>query len=137
MRVVADTNIVVSGLLWFGNPRRVLEAARDGTIDLYTSGVLLDELEDVLGRYKFASRLQVAGVTVRELVIGYASLAQVIDPEEIKPVVIVDRDFDAVVAWAISSQSEFIVSGDSHLLMLRHFQHIRVLSAIELINEIS
>ena len=60
-----------------------------------------------------------------------------IDPEEIKPVVIADPDDDAVVACAISSQSEFIVSGDSHLLMLRHYQHIRVLSAIELINEIS
>jgi len=48
MRVVADTNIVVSGLLWKGNPRRLLDAARDGTIDLFTSAVLLTELEDVL-----------------------------------------------------------------------------------------
>ena len=50
MRVVADTNIVVSGFLWHGNPRLVLEAARDGFISLFTSGALLDELEDVLSR---------------------------------------------------------------------------------------
>ena len=65
MRVVADTNIIVSGLLWKGNPRRVLEAARDGTIDLFTSAVLLTELEVVLDRQKFAHRLESAGVFPR------------------------------------------------------------------------
>ncbi len=63
MRVVADTNIVVSGLLWRGNPRLILDAARDGGIDLYTSGALLDELEEVLVREKFSGRLRAAGVT--------------------------------------------------------------------------
>ena len=40
MRVVADTNVIVSGLLWKGNPRQLLDAARNGTIDLLTSAVL-------------------------------------------------------------------------------------------------
>jgi putative PIN family toxin of toxin-antitoxin system len=70
MRVVADTNIVVSSFLWRGNPRLVLEAARAGFIDLYTSGLLLEELEDVLSREKFAVRLQAAGVRAHELVFG-------------------------------------------------------------------
>ena len=47
MRVVADTNIVVSGLLWRGSPRRVLDAARDSVIELFTSAELLAELEGV------------------------------------------------------------------------------------------
>jgi len=50
MRIVADTNIVVSALLWRGNPRRLLDAARDGIIELFTSAVLLEELEEVLSR---------------------------------------------------------------------------------------
>ncbi|MGB9179188.1 MAG: putative toxin-antitoxin system toxin component, PIN family [Pyrinomonadaceae bacterium] len=62
MRVVADTNIVVSGLLWRGNPRRVMDAARDGIIELFTSVPLLEELEDVLSREKFAARLRAADV---------------------------------------------------------------------------
>ncbi len=73
MRVVADTNVVVSGLLWKGNPRRVLDAARDGKIDLFTSAVLLTELEDVLNREKFAQRLALVGVTPHELVFGLCS----------------------------------------------------------------
>jgi uncharacterized protein len=79
MRVVADTNIVISGLLWRGNPRRVLDAARDGIIELFTSPVLLEELEDVLKREKFSVRLETVGVTVQEIIGGYSALATVID----------------------------------------------------------
>ncbi len=64
-RAVPDTNIVVSGFLWRGNPRRILDAARDGIIELFTSRELLEELEDVLSREKFAARLAAANVTVQ------------------------------------------------------------------------
>jgi putative PIN family toxin of toxin-antitoxin system len=74
VRVVADTNTVVSGLLWHGNPRQVLEAARAGTFQLYASAALLAEIEEVLQRPKFAQRLSFAGVTSRTLVMGYAAL---------------------------------------------------------------
>lgn len=137
MRVVADTNIVVSGFLWRGNPRLVLEAARDGLIELYTSGVLLDELEDVLSREKFAARLQAAGVGAHELVLGDGALAKVIEPAPLEPVVHADPDDDAVVACAISSLSEVIVSGDSHLLDLKRHENIRIVTAAALITEIS
>jgi uncharacterized protein len=52
VRVVLDTNIVISGLLWRGSPRRVLDVARDGIIELYTSSALLEELKAVLSREK-------------------------------------------------------------------------------------
>jgi putative PIN family toxin of toxin-antitoxin system len=131
MRVVADTNITVSGLLWRGNPRLVMEAARDGLISLYTSGVLLDESEEVLIREKFAARLLAAGVRAHELVLGYGALAQVIEPGKIEPVVHADPDDDAVIACAISSQSEIIVSGDSHLLQLKRYENTRIVTAAE------
>lgn len=118
MRVVADTNIVVSGLLWQGNPRRVLDAAREGTIDLFTSAALLIELEDVLSREKFTNRLETAGVTPHDLVLGYASLASVIEPATIEPVVLDDPDDDAVIACAVAVQGKIIVSGDRPFIRL-------------------
>lgn len=97
MRVVADTNIVVSGLMWRGNPRRILDTARAGDIKLFTTATLLAELEDVLNREKFAGRLSSAGVTPHDLVLGYAALATVIEPAEIEPVILADPDDDAVM----------------------------------------
>lgn len=52
MRVVADTNTVVSGLFWRGAPRLVLDAARQGRLTLFTTAALLLELENVLKRDK-------------------------------------------------------------------------------------
>ncbi len=137
MRVVADTNIIVSGLLWRGKPRRILDAARAGDIKLFTTAVLLVELEDVLSREKFAGRLAAAGVVSRDLVLGYAALASVIEPSEIEPVIRADHDDDAVLACAVAAQSEVIVSGDSHLLDLKQYQDIRIVTAAACLAEIS
>lgn len=137
MRVVADTNVVISGLLWRGNPRRVLDAARDGIIELFTSPVLLEELEDVLKREIFAVRLEAANVTVQELVEGYSALATVVDAEPIDAVIIRDPDDDAVLACAAASEAEIIASGDDDLLNLKNYQEIRILSATELLAELA
>ncbi|HET6263054.1 MAG TPA: putative toxin-antitoxin system toxin component, PIN family [Chloroflexia bacterium] len=137
MRIVADTNTVVSGLLWLGTSRQVLDIARTGKIQLFTSAHLLGELEDVLNRAKFAPRLASAGVTAHDLVLGYAALAVIVEPATLEPVVLADKDDDAVIACAVAAQSEVIVSGDSHLLKLGHHGHIRVLTAAQLMAEIS
>src|SRR5438067_1917106 len=115
MRVVADTNTIVSGLMWQGPPRRVLDLARNGEIELFTSAALLAELDEVLSREKFRTRLTMASVTANELVIGYASLAVHVEPAVILPVILSDADDDAVLACAVSAQAAAIVSGDSHL----------------------
>jgi len=137
VRVVADTNVVVSGLLWRGNPRRILDAARDGIIELFTSVVLLEELEDVLSREKFAARLEAAQVKAHELVLGYSALATLIEAESIGPVILADPDDDAVLACALAAQCEVITSGDSHLLNLKRHEEIRILTAAELVGELS
>ncbi len=136
-RIVPDTNIVVSGLLWRGNPRRILDAARDRIIELYTSSVLLEELADVLSREKFADKLAAANVTVQDLVSGYIALATVIEAEPIEPVILVDPDDDAVLACALSADAEVIVSGDSDLLDLKEHKKIRILTATEFLTEIA
>ena len=56
-RVVPDTNILVSGLLWTGPPHELICMAEESDIELYTSLEILDELEDVLHRERFQHRI--------------------------------------------------------------------------------
>lgn len=137
MRLVADTNIVVSGLLWQGAPRQVLDAARARLVTLFTSSALLAELEDVLKRPKLAQRLAAANVAVPELLSDYATLATLIEPPLIIPTIISDPDDDAVLACAIPASAQAIVSGDSHLLKLRTYQGIVILTAAELLTQLA
>jgi putative PIN family toxin of toxin-antitoxin system len=136
MRVVADTNIVVSGLLWYGPSRRVLAAAGAGQIDLFTSAVLLAQLEEVLQRKKFARRLELVGLMPHDLTLGYAALATLVEPAVIAPIVLDDPDDDEVLACAVGARAEAIVSGDRHLLEMNEYQSIPILTATELLARI-
>lgn len=136
MRTVADTNVVVSGLLWHGPPRQVLDAARSGTVNLFTSAELLAELEEVLSREKFRERLRRAAVQPADLVSGYAALATVVRPSAISPVVLRDPDDDAVIACAIAASAVVIVSGDDDLITLKRHAGIDILKASEFLARI-
>jgi putative PIN family toxin of toxin-antitoxin system len=137
MRIVADTNTVVSGSLWPGKSRALLDAARAGECQLITTQILLDELLDVAGRAQFAGRLQRAGATVEALLAAYRDLVEVVVPAEITPTVIADPDDDAVLACALAGRADLIVSGDAHLLNLKHFHHIRILTVREALEVIA
>lgn len=137
MRVVADTNVVVSGLLWRGPSRSVLDAARAGAIFLFTSVALLAELEEVLSRDKFAKRIRAVGLTPRGLTLGYAALASVTKPDSIPAVVLEDPDDDHVLACAVTAHAEVIVSGDNHLRNLTEYEGIKILSAAEFLSRLS
>jgi putative PIN family toxin of toxin-antitoxin system len=58
VRIVVDTNVIVSAFLWGGVPRRLLDAVEVQRIELYTSRALIAELEDVLSREKFTAQLR-------------------------------------------------------------------------------
>jgi putative PIN family toxin of toxin-antitoxin system len=129
MRAVADTNVVISGLLWNGPSRRVLDRARLGEVELFTSAGLLAELEDVLCRRKFFRRLQLSGSSAYELMLEYANLAQVVRPTIIEPLVMADPDDDAVLACAFAARADVIISGDGHLLSLPQDFEFRIVTA--------
>lgn len=115
MRLVLDTNVVLSGLLWRGHPRRLLDLAKEGTVSLYTSSVLLDELADVLSREKWTAMLATRQTHAAFLMQHYGVLARVVRPKSIGRVVPNDPDDDAVIACALAARAEIIVSGDKHL----------------------
>ena len=129
MRAVLDTNTVVSALLWCGAPNGLLAAATAERIELYTSAALVAELTNVLGRAKFAPRLARANRTVATLIAQYTGLAETIMAARIALTVLADPDDDHVLACALGARADLIVSGDMHLLNLKRYHHIRILSA--------
>lgn len=115
MRLVLDTNVVTSGLLWGGAPGQLLDAAQVGEIELFTSRPLLAELSRILARGKFDEAIAATGLPREELVLGYAELTTVVVPVRIAPTVMADPADDQVLACALAAQADVIVSGDKHL----------------------
>jgi putative PIN family toxin of toxin-antitoxin system len=131
VRVVADTNLIVSAFLWGGTPRRLLNAVEAGDLELFTSRALIVELEDVLSRPKFAERLRRTRFSAAFLLARYTQLATPIAAPETSIPELRDRDDAAVLACALAARAELIVSGDHDLLVLKIYQDIRIVSAAE------
>ena len=137
VRIVADTNTVVSGLLWSGPPQQVINAAREKRITLYSSVVLTAEFAEVIGREQFAKRLRAAELSAAELVSDYARLAKLVIPANINPTVAGDADDDQVLACALAAGADAIVSGGKHLRNLKTYQNISIVSAAEALARLS
>lgn len=131
MRLVLDTNTVVSALLWRGIPHDLINAARAHPVVLFTSPILLAELEDVLTRKKLAVAVAASGIGPDQLMQRYLRLVTVIHPEPIPPTVLTDPDDDHVLACALAARVDLIVSGDRDLLTLKRFQEIPIVTAAE------
>jgi putative PIN family toxin of toxin-antitoxin system len=137
VRLVLDTNVVLSGLLWTGSPMRILAAAQAGEAELFTSRALLAELYRCLGRAKFARQVAISGIGREELFLGYVELAAALAPDPIAPVILADPDDDHVLACALAARAHAIVSGDRHLLALAAFRDIPVLKPADALARIS
>lgn len=131
VRLVIDTNIVVSGFIWGGVPRHLLDLGRNGQALFFTTNVLLDELADVLSRDKFAAMLASQQITPAFLMQRYGMLARLVKPEPIARTVPNDADDDALLAAALAAQANAIVSGDRDLLALHPWRGIHILNAAD------
>ncbi len=137
LRLVLDTNVVVAGLLWNGPPRRLLQAAIDGEVDLFSSAVLLGELANTLGYTKFTKRIESFGTSIAALAAQYAALVSLVAPASVPRVAANDADDDHVIAAAVAARAELIVTGDrKHLLPIGTHQGIAIVTAREVVDRL-
>jgi uncharacterized protein len=137
VRFVLDTNLLVSGVIATGLPRRLVDAAKAGHFELCTSETLLAELLDVLSRKKFAARLAQAELTPAGIVDDLRRLAIVVAPTNVPRVVTTDPDDDHVLAAALAGLADLIASGDKRdLLPLGSYQGIAIVTAREAVSRL-
>lgn len=123
LRVVADTNIYISALMFGGIPGIFLELAMRQAFILITSSQLLDELDEKLrGKFRVASADASA---IRSKLESIAILAQ---PKFTLSVIADDPDDNRVLECAVAGQADAIVSGDRHLLRIGTHNAIRILT---------
>ena len=122
-RIVADTNVLVSGLGWAGPSAQVLDAVRAGRLALVQSPALLAELRRVVAYPKLAPVIgDPAGLAAL-----IEATAVVIEPTRTIDAIADDEDDNHVLEAAVAGHADYIVSGDHHLLDLGSFEQIPIL----------
>ena len=132
MRVVLDSNVIVSALNFPGNERLVLELALRGRLELYLSRFILEEVSGVLTR-KFGWNEERTGQALR----GIENAATVIDPPRLPEVIAGGHADNRILECAAAANSDYLITGDRrHLLPLGEYQEIRVINAHRFLSEL-
>lgn len=131
LRLVLDTNVVLSALLWEGRPAELLDLASGDHLRLFTSEHLIEELRNSLSKPRLAARVRETGLSPDEHAANYAALTAVIEPSTLSVQVARDRDDDHVLACAHGANAHAIVTGDDDLLSLGAWEDIAILQVAE------
>lgn len=131
VRVVVDTNILVSALIKRGKPRKlVLKLLEEHTVIL--SRQMLAELADVLTRDKFAVKTpqidKFLSILVRK--------SKIVTPSSRFKIISEDPDDDIVLNTAYTGKAQYIVTGDRHLLALKEFKRIKIVQVTHMLESL-
>ena len=131
-RVVADTNVLISALGWEGNERDLLNLAIDSKIKLVFSKETFEELIRVMGypKFGFSDEQKARFILILSTIGSFVGVTE-------KLQVIKDDPYDnRFLETAVDGKTSYIVSGDEHLLKIKNFRGIKIISAKEFIDSV-
>lgn len=129
MKAVLDTNVLVSAFLWRGISKRIFDLARNQRLVICVNKEILEEFERVFSYPKFKNKLAEINKTPREIITEFL---EVVEPYPSyffsTPQIKVDPSDDKFLSCALVAQADVVVSGDRHLLKVRQFHGIPILT---------
>lgn len=124
--VVLDTNVYLSGIIFGGNSRHILDLIIENKISAITSPAILLEISQKLEKKFKWSRNQTL-VIIKTI----GKSAKLVCPQKKLSIVRADKSDNKIIEAAIESKANYIVTGDRHLLQIRKYQQIKILSPAE------
>ena len=116
LRVVLDTNVLVSGLAYPGSvPGRIVAAWREGGLEVVLSRYILDEMQRVLLRLP---RISLSAAQIRDLADSFMFLADVVEPSDTQDLHLRDPSDQPVLTTLLASTADYLVTVDKDLLVL-------------------
>lgn len=131
MNIVLDTNVFVSGVFFPGPPYRILQAWRDGRLQIVLSRDILAEHQRV--GEKLAE--QFPRVNLAPLIDLVAAKGKIVQVLRLPAPVCDDPDDDKFLARALAGRCKIIVSGDKHLLKVTGYRGIKVMRPIDFVEK--
>ena len=137
MRVVVDTNVAISGLLWTGPPNHILKWAREGLLRILACRETTDELKRAIHYKRLLKRIYVLETSPARVLSYYMNLVFFVPSPEKIPEKVVEDPFDNIfLGLAFENNARLIISGDKHLIGLKQYHDIQIVKPDEACNVI-
>lgn len=121
--VVLDTNIFISAVFWEGKPYILVKKAINQEIIVFISNYIIDEIRKVLVRDFNLEKQE-----IEDIVNAVLYFTHLIEPKESVTVIKDDPKDDKILDCAVACNADFIVSQDNHLLKLKEFRGIKIVT---------
>lgn len=132
MRIVLDTNILTSALVFGGPPEQVVELGRGGLVELFASPFILEELTKVLEGKKFLWEPR----RIVEAVIELKSFMTVLEPAVRLGVIQGKENDNRILECAVEAKAAAVITGNMrHIRPLGSFQGIEILTPREFLDK--
>ncbi len=126
MRIVIDTNVLISGVFFGGFPRKILNAIVENQLTACATAEIIDEYEEIIR--EMIERKQ--GHINRQLLAPLVQALEIVEPATCVTLCR-DPDDNKFLGCAKDAKALYIVSGDKDLLVLEHFENIDIITAKE------
>jgi len=131
-KLVLDTNILISALGWKGKPNEIFRKVLNEEFELIISRKQIEELKEVMNypKFSFAEEQKSRFITL------LLNVAKVVEISNKLKVIKEDPDDDVILETAVENNADFIISGDDHLLKLKEYSNIKIVTANEFLLQI-
>lgn len=126
MKIVVDTNVVISGTFFGGAPRAIVEAIAAGKLEAYATKEIVDEYHEIVDEMldRKLGHLNTKNLSRFELMLNIITSTTKID-------VCRDPDDNKFLECALDSKALYVVSGDKDLLVLEKYKNVEIITASE------
>ena len=130
LSVVIDTNTIISApLSEDGNPAKIFELFLLEEIRNFTSGEIVEEVLDVFSRDKIKNKLSHDKIDF--IIKNFKNFSRLVKPSIKVSVIKDDPDDNIILECAETANADYIISGDPHLLKLKNYKNIKIVSPKE------
>lgn len=138
MRVVVDTNVVISAFLKANSlPAQILNLLRDGKIEIITSPAIIAEVERVLQYPKLRNHYSYTEADIEALLTVLRVDTTLVEPEFTLDVVQEDESDNRFLEAAVTGKASCVITGDNHLLQHQSYSGIQIITPVTFLQMMS
>ena len=127
MKIVLDTNIFISGIFWRGSSNKVILNWKEGKFALIASLGTISEITKVLKDFK----IRLPDEMIREWIDLIVRNSIIVEPKEKISIVKDDPKDNIFIETAVAGNADYIITQDNHLLKLKEFRRVKVITPEE------
>jgi uncharacterized protein len=137
LKLVLDTNVWVSALLWGGKPAEIIKLAEQGKVTVFVSEEIVAEISQVLAYPKIKKIWQALGMRREALMEQVLKNSKFVKVTNKVKVICEHPADDRFLECASAANADFVVSGDKHLLKVGAYGKTRILSVNDFLEHLN